>query len=57
MLTEEEKIKFFSTDMKSVREFIYNECHKYHYTKCKGEKCPLHNFMNSCEKRYRLGTL
>jgi len=57
MLSAEEKKVFFSNNMKSVREFIYLECHKYHYTKCKGAECPLHDVMNMCEKRYRLGTL
>ncbi len=44
-----------SDETKKLKSIIYHECHSKPNQLCKGSNCPLHDVMEMCEKRHRLG--
>ena len=44
-----------SDEIRKFKSIIYHNCHSNPRQMCIGRECPLHDVMELCEKRHRLG--
>lgn len=52
-----EQITAWKEENRLLKLAIYKSCHNEPHKRCIGEECPLHDVMEMCETKYRLGKL